>query len=28
VNFQTQERTIKDSGLLYAEVIKSHGGVL
>jgi beta-glucosidase len=28
VNFQTQERTIKDSGLLYAEVIRTHGGVL
>ena len=28
VNFQTQERTIKDSGLLYAEVIKTHGAVL
>ena len=28
VNFQTQERTIKDSGLFYAEVIKSNGGVL
>ena len=28
VNFKTQERTIKDSGLLYAEVIKSNGGVL
>ena len=28
VNFQTQERTIKDSGLLYAEVIRSNGGVL
>jgi beta-glucosidase len=28
VNFQTQERTIKDSGLLYAEIIKSNGGVL
>ena len=28
VNFATQERTIKDSGLLYAEVIKTHGEVL
>ena len=28
VNFQTQERTIKDSGLLYAEIIKSHGALL
>jgi len=28
VNFLTQERTIKDSGLLYAEVIKTHGEVL
>lgn len=28
VNFQTQERTIKDSGLLYADVIKTHGKVL
>ena len=28
VNFQTQERTIKDSGLLYAEIIKTHGTVL
>ena len=28
VNFLTQERTIKDSGLLYAEVIKSNGVVL
>lgn len=28
VNFLTQERTIKDSGLLYAEVNKSHGAVL
>ncbi len=28
VNFQTQERTIKDSGLLYAEVISTHGKVL
>ena len=28
VNFKTQERTIKDSGLLYAEVIKTNGQVL
>jgi len=28
VNFLTQERTIKDSGLLYADVIKTHGAVL
>ena len=28
VNFATQERTIKDSGLLYSEVIKTHGEVL
>lgn len=28
VNCQTQERTIKDSGLLYADVIKTHGKVL
>lgn len=28
VNFATQERTIKDSGLLYADVIRTHGGAL
>lgn len=28
VNYLTQERTIKDSGLFYAEVIRSNGGVL
>lgn len=28
VNFPTQERTIKDSGLLYAKIIASNGGVL
>lgn len=28
VNFATQERTIKDSGRLYADVIKTHGEVL
>jgi hypothetical protein len=28
VNLQTQERTIKDSGLLYAEVIRTNGAVL
>jgi beta-glucosidase len=28
VNFLTQERTIKDSGLLYAEIIRTHGAVL
>ena len=28
VNFATQERTIKDSGRLYAEVIRTHGAIL
>ncbi len=28
VNFQTQERTIKDSGLLYAEIVRSNGALL
>jgi beta-glucosidase len=28
VNFETLERTVKDSGRLYAEVIKSNGAVL
>jgi beta-glucosidase len=28
VNFDTQQRTLKDSALFYAEVIKTHGAAL
>jgi beta-glucosidase len=28
VDFETQRRTVKDSGWFYRDVIRSHGGVL